>query len=159
MYPKGWQTIIDYLNNNGYKVVMLTAEPLGDEWHDSKLGGTLHGIINKTGYNIDISERMIDIRDAKLFIGVGSGLSWLSWAIGTPTVLISGFSYPYTETLQNTIRIETPKGKCTGCFNDFRLDAGDWNWCPVNKGTDKQFECSKSITGEMVIEKIRDVII
>jgi autotransporter strand-loop-strand O-heptosyltransferase len=45
----GWQTIIDYLNKQGYKVVMLTQEPLGDEWHDSKLGGTLTGVIDKTG--------------------------------------------------------------------------------------------------------------
>ena len=88
MHPKGWQTIIDYLNEKGYKVVMITGEPLGDEWHDSKLGGTLTGVINKTGYNIDLSDRMIDIRDAELFIGVGSGLSWLSWSIGTPTILI-----------------------------------------------------------------------
>ena len=37
----GWQAVIDYLNNKGYKVVMITSEKLGDTWHDSKLGGTL----------------------------------------------------------------------------------------------------------------------
>ena len=36
-HPKGWQTVIDYLNKQGYKVVMLTQESLGDEWHDSKI--------------------------------------------------------------------------------------------------------------------------
>jgi hypothetical protein len=34
------------------------------------------------------------------------------------------------------------------------LDAGDWNWCPDQKGTDRQFECTKSITGEYVIKEI-----
>ena len=97
MYPRGWQTVIDYLNEKGYKVAMITGEPLNDDWHDSKLGGTLTGVIDKTGFHIGLEDRMIDIRDASAFIGLGSGLSWLSWALNTPTVLISGFSYPYTE--------------------------------------------------------------
>jgi hypothetical protein len=54
----------------------------------------------------------------------------------------------------NTIRIKTPQGKCTGCFNTHKLDPGDWNWCPLHKGTERQFECSKSITPEQVIEEI-----
>ena len=40
-HPGGWQTVIDYLKDQGYKVVMVTHERLGDNWHDSKLGGTL----------------------------------------------------------------------------------------------------------------------
>ena len=151
MHPKGWQTIIDYLNEKGYKVVMITGEPLGDEWHDSKLGGTLTGVINKTGYNIDLSDRMIDIRDAELFIGVGSGLSWLSWSIGTPTILISGFSYPYTE-FKDCERIFTLDYKvCTGCFNRKWLDPGDWEWCPDHKDTPRHFECTKTIKPDQVL--------
>jgi autotransporter strand-loop-strand O-heptosyltransferase len=158
MYPKGWQTVIDYLNNNGYKVVMITGEPLGDEWHDSKLGGTLHGVVNKTGYNIDISERMIDIRDAKLFIGVGSGLSWLSWAIGTPTVLISGFSYPYTEFLDCERIFNNDANICAGCFNKHWLNPGDWEWCPEHKDTPRHFECTKTIKPEQVITSINKLL-
>jgi len=67
---------------------MITHERSGDDWHDSKLGGTLTGVINKTG-NYPIEDRMVDIKHADAFIGVGSGLSWMSWSIGTPTVLIS----------------------------------------------------------------------
>jgi autotransporter strand-loop-strand O-heptosyltransferase len=92
----------------------------------------------------------------EFFIGIGSGLSWLAWSVGLPIVLISGFSDEYTETQSNTYRVIN-KNVCTGCFNSHRLDAGDWNWCPINKNTDKQFECSKSITGQMVIETIKQV--
>jgi autotransporter strand-loop-strand O-heptosyltransferase len=154
----GWQTVIDYLNNNGYKVVILTAEPLGDEWHDSKLGGTLYGVIDKTGYNIALEDRMVDIRDAKLFIGVGSGLSWLSWALNTPTIMISGFSYPYTE-FQDCERIypEDPK-TCRGCFNRKWLDPGDWEWCPDHKDTPRQFECTKTIKPDQVIVSIKKLL-
>ena len=154
MYPGGWQQIIDYLNDNGYKVVMLTQEPLGDAWHDSKLGGTLTGVIDKTG-DINIEERMIDIRDADLFIGVGSGLSWLSWSLGTPTIMISGFSYPYTE-MQDCERIyPNDISICRGCFNRKWLDPGDWDWCPDQKGTPRQFECTKSIEPFQVIASIK----
>jgi autotransporter strand-loop-strand O-heptosyltransferase len=157
-HPGGWQTVIDYLNNNGYKVVILTTEPLGDEWHDSKLGGTLYGVIDKTGYNIVLEDRMVDIRDAKLFIGVGSGLSWLSWALNTPTIMISGFSYPYTE-FQDCERIypEDPK-TCRGCFNRKWLDPGDWEWCPDHKDTPRQFECTKTIKPDQVIVSIKKLL-
>ena len=157
-HPGGWQTVIDYLNNNGYKVVILTAEPLGDEWHDSKLGGTLYGVLDKTGYDIVIEDRMVDIRDAKMFIGVGSGLSWLSWALNTPTIMISGFSYPYTE-FQDCERVypEDPK-TCRGCFNRKWLDPGDWEWCPDHKDTPRQFECTKTITPDQVIMSVNKLL-
>jgi cephalosporin hydroxylase len=94
---------------------------------------------------------------AEMFIGVGSGLSWLSWALNVPTVIISGFSAPHTEpTDSNVLRIFNHNIGCTGCFNQIRLDAGDWNWCPVLKDTDRRFECTKSISGSYVIEKIEE---
>lgn len=153
MYPKGWQIVIDYLTSKDYKVVMLTQEPLGDEWHDSKIGGTLTNVINKTG-DFPLEDRMVDIRDADAFIGLGSGLSWLSWALNTPTVLISGFSYPYTE-FQDCERI-FPKDPqtCKGCFNRRWLDPGDWEWCPDHKDTPRQFECTKVIEPSQVIESL-----
>jgi len=152
-YPGGWQTIIDYLNEQGYKVVMITQELLGDEWHDSKLGGTLTGVIDKTG-DYPLEDRATDLMGADLFIGVGSGLSWLSWALGTKTIMISGFSYPYTE-FQDAKRIyPLDNSVCRGCFNREWLNPGDWEWCPDHKDTPRQFECTKTITPQQVIEAI-----
>jgi autotransporter strand-loop-strand O-heptosyltransferase len=155
-YEGGWQEVVDNLNNRGYKVVMITKEPLGDAWHDSKLGGTLQNVIDKTG-DFPLSERANDIMNADAFIGIGSGLSWLSWACNTPTVLISGFSEPYSE-FKDCERIGAPEGKCGGCFNRHRLDAGDWKWCPDHKDTDRMFECTTSITPEMVINKLNNIL-
>jgi hypothetical protein len=28
-----------------------------------------------------------------------------------------------------------------GIIKFLKFDKGDWNWCPINKGTKKQFEC------------------
>jgi len=156
MYPGGWQKVIDYLKDKGYKVVMITKEPWGDKWHDSKLGGTLKGVINKTG-DLPIKSRMEDIYHADAFIGVGSGLSWMSWALNTKTVLISGFSEPYTE-FEDCERVFTPKGLCNGCFNREWLNPGDWEWCPDHKNTKRQFECTKSITPQVVINALNKAL-
>lgn len=147
--PEGWQKITDYLKSIGYRVMIVSKEEDGymGNYHPQGAEKLKSGAID---YVIETLQK------AKLFIGIGSGLSWLSWATGTKTCIISGFSYDYTEPSgENIIRIKTPEGNCTGCFNDFRLDPSDWNWCPVNKNTENQFICSKSITPEMVIEKIK----
>ena len=155
-YPGGWQKVIDTLNEKGYKVMMITHEALNDEWHDSKLGGPLQNVINETGdYSIEV--RMNQIKHAEAFIGVGSGLSWLAWGIGTPVTLISGFSESYTE-FEDCERVSTPKGFCTGCFNREWLNPGDWEWCPDHKDTDRHFECTKSITPEMVFEALKNIL-
>jgi len=153
--PGGWQEIINYLNSSGYKVVLISQEKHGDTWHDSKLGGMLEGVIDKSG-DAPILERYQDLCHASAFIGLGSGLSWLSWAAGTPTILISGFSEDWTE-FHDCQRISA-NSQCKGCFNKYRLDASDWWWCPVNKNTDKMFECSKSIEPSTVKEALRRII-
>jgi autotransporter strand-loop-strand O-heptosyltransferase len=156
-HPGGWQAVIDYLNDKGYKVVMITSEKLGDVWHDSKLGGTLKGVINKTG-NYPIEDRMIDMKYADAFIGVGSGLSWLAWSIGTPVIMISGFSEPYTEFLECERVFNYDPNVCTGCFNKHWLNPGDWEWCPEHQNTPRHFECTKTIKPEQVIVSIDKIL-
>jgi len=155
-YPGGWQTIINYLVGKGYEVINISQEKLGDSWHDSKIGSQLYNLYDETG-NIPIQTRLSQLKHADLFIGVGSGLSWLSWVVDTKTILISGFSSPETE-FQDCERISTPSGYCKNCFNQFKLDPGDWKWCPRYKDTNKMFECTKSITPEMVIESINKLL-
>jgi autotransporter strand-loop-strand O-heptosyltransferase len=144
--PTGWQDVVDWLNSKGYTVKLISKED--DDYMGNKLP---HGIIKHPNGPIELV--MDELKKSKAFIGIGSGLSWLSWALDVPTVLISGFSYDWAE-MEDCIRITTPKGKCEGCFNRLRLDAGDWNWCPDHKGTERQFECTKSITSEMVIKEL-----
>ena len=155
--PGGWQAVVDHINSLGYAVVMLTQEKLGDAWHDSKLGGTLQNVINMTG-DFPMDERMLDIKNASLFIGVGSGLSWMSWALGTKTIMISGFSYPYTE-FSDCIRISNDNPNvCGGCFNRHWLNPGDWEWCPDHRNTDRMFECSKTIGISTVINAVNQLL-
>jgi autotransporter strand-loop-strand O-heptosyltransferase len=144
--PKGWQEVVDWLNEKGYTVKLLSRE--GDDYMGNKHP---KGIVQHP--NGPLSSVIDELQKSEAFIGIGSGLSWLSWATDTKTVLISGFSYDWAE-MEDCVRITPPKDKCIGCFNRIKLDAGDWNWCPDHKGTERQFECTKSITGEMVIKEL-----
>jgi len=144
--PQGWQDVVDWLNSRGYIVKLVSKE--GDNYMGNKLPT---GVVKHPNGPIELV--MDEMIKSKAFIGIGSGLSWLSWALNVPTVLISGFSYDWAE-MQDCVRITAPKGKCEGCFNRIRLDPSDWNWCPDHKGTDRQFECTKSITSEMVIKEL-----
>jgi len=144
--PTGWQDVVDWLNNKGYTVKLVSKE--GDDYMGNKLP---NGVIKHPNGPLELV--MDEMLKSKAFIGIGSGLSWLSWSLNVPTVLISGFSYDWAE-MPDCYRISAPKGKCEGCFNRLRLNAGDWNWCPDHKGTERQFECTKSITSEMVIKEL-----
>jgi autotransporter strand-loop-strand O-heptosyltransferase len=153
-HPTGWQDIIDYLNNKGYKVVQISKEKHNDDWENRKLplGKPFKNIIDKTG-NVPMDNIINLIHHSELYIGVSSGLAWLSWALKKQVVMISGFSSDWTEFTINIERIIN-KDVCNSCFNNFKLDASDWDWCPVHKDTSRQFECTKKILPETVIEGI-----
>ena len=137
---------MDWLKGRGYTVRVLSKEP------DNYMGNRIPKGVIQQG-EAPLVDLMDEMRQSKAFIGIGSGLSWLSWALNVPTVLISGFSYDWAE-MQDCIRISAPAGKCQGCFNRLRLDAGDWHWCPDHKDTPKHYECTKTITSDMVIKEL-----
>ncbi len=149
--PDGWQDVVDYLISEDYEVIILSREDDGYMGNSDPKGGIK--LQNKT--LLEISNY---IYHAEGFIGLGSGLSWLAWALNKKVILISGFSKPVCE-MTDCIRIFVPENEnlCSGCFNEFKFDQGDWNWCPKNKGTDRQFECTRSISSERVINGIMKI--
>jgi autotransporter strand-loop-strand O-heptosyltransferase len=149
--PEGWNLVVDFLKRRNYKVKLLSRES------DGYMG-------NKHPRGIEqltpgpISKVIEELQKSEVFIGIGSGLSWMSWATNTPTILISGFSEGYSETQDKVYRITAPEGVCSGCYNRYKLDAGDWNWCPDQKNTIRQFECSKSIKATTVINELKKIL-
>ena len=97
------------------------------------------------------------LHHAEFYIGLSSGISWLAWAVRKKVFMIANFSTKEHEFQTDCIRI-TDESVCHGCWNVYDFNPGDWNWCPVNKGTKQQFECSKSITGQDVIKEIDKLI-
>ena len=150
--PDAWQAVIDHLNNLGYECMIYSKE--GDGYMNNHYpkgvtifkGGNLQEVIN-------------DLSSCEFFIGLSSGLSWLSWALGIHVVMISNFTKPNHEFTSNCTRITNPS-VCNGCCNNpmFKFDKGDWNWCPIHKNTDRMFECTKEISSDMVIKQINKII-
>lgn len=149
--PNGWIKTVDYLKSLGYDVICIDR--------NSAFGINSHmnfippNCIDKTG-NLPLQDRINDLQNCEFFIGLGSGLSWLAWACNKPVILISGFSDPKSE-FYTPYRVHN-KNVCNSCWNDtsVRFDPSNWMWCPRNKN----FECSREITFEMVKEKIDQCI-
>jgi len=115
--------------------------------------------VKKLGLNLEEVLKLIE--HCEFFIGLSSGLSWLAHAAGKPVCMISNFTEDWHEidlSVSDYIRV-TNKSVCHGCWNlvgkEFEFDYTDWYWCPRHKDTDRQFECHKSITPGMVLEKIK----
>ena len=74
--------------------------------------------------------------------------------MGKYTYMINGFSVEGHEFSQNLTKISN--NNCIKCWNDpvHVFDPGDFDWCPVYKGTKLQHICQKSITVDQVYNTI-----
>jgi len=147
----GWQQVVDYLKELGYEVVCIDRHPsFGIQSHMNLMP---QNCIDKTG-DLPLEDRINDLFHCEFFIGLSSGLAWLAWACQKPVVMISGFTDVFNE-FSNPLRVIN-KNVCNSCWNDVNLkfDVKNWLWCPRNK----DFECSKEISFEMVKDKIHSII-
>jgi autotransporter strand-loop-strand O-heptosyltransferase len=144
--PTGWLELTKYLSNKGYKIINI-----------SKDGEQIEGVENISDDSMENTKNVIF--HSEFVIGLSSGLSWLSWSLGKHVVMISNFTDADHEFTINCTRITNPS-VCNGCWNNpmFKFDKGDWNWCPEHKDTNRQFECHKSITADMVINQIQHLL-
>jgi autotransporter strand-loop-strand O-heptosyltransferase len=129
-----WVLLSKMLRKLGYIVVTLTNKPYNIKDNLNVYGKTLNESINI-------------LHNATFLIGLSSGLSWINWALGKQTVMISGFSQKDHEFISNNIRIQN-EHVCNSCWSNtnFIFDPGNWNWCPIWEGTNKQHICKKSIS-------------
>ena len=140
-----WTQLAKSLNKLGYKVINVSYEGFKSDY-----------IINKP--KLSWKDTYNYLHHAELFIGLSSGLSWFNWASNNHTVMISAFTEGDHEFTSNVTRISSQA--CFPCWNNknFMFDAGDWDWCPIWKGTDKQHICHKSILPTKVITEIKDLL-
>lgn len=150
--PTGWQDVIAFLKSKGYRVICIdqkTVHGTGLVWNHIP-----HGAEDETG-NRPLAERARWLKHADAFIGLSSGLAWLAWAAGTKVVMISGFTHPTNEfeTPYRVINWHT----CNSCWNDSseRFDHHNFLWCPRHENTPRQFECTRLITSEHVINVLK----
>ena len=149
LWPDGWDEITAYVKSLGYRVLCIDKEKRLE-----KQGYVLEmpeGAEDFTG-DVALLERADMLHHAECFIGLPSGLSWLAYTADCPVVMIGGFSL-YWHEFPTPYRVYN-RLACNGCYNDPRVTWQE-NLCPRQvKGSDKIFECSKTITPRMVIAAI-----
>jgi autotransporter strand-loop-strand O-heptosyltransferase len=130
---EGWKMLAKMLKDVGYDVVILTNKRYFIE-------GT------KCVFGKPITESMNILYHSEFLVSLSSGLAWINWALGKHTVMISGFTPKDHEYQSNITRLQN-EHSCNSCWSNpnFTFDGGDWDWCPIWKGTDKQHICQKSI--------------
>ena len=138
---ENWVDLSKMIKELGYQVVILSLKKYD-------IDGVIHN--NSKDWN----EIMNILFHAEFFVGLSSGLSWMNWALGKKTVMIAGFSEDNHEFSYNLTRVSN--NVCIRCWNDpvLTFDAGDWDWCPVYKGTERQHICQKSITPLQVFNSL-----
>ena len=153
-HPSGWREIVQFLKDHGYRVICIDQKAThgsGMVWNHIPYGAE-----DQTGYR-PLVERARWLKHADFFVGLSSGLAWLAWTVGTPVVMISGFTHPSNEftTPYRVINYHT----CNSCWNDVRVtfDHQDFLWCPRHAGTPRQFECTRLITTEQVKNTIKRI--
>lgn len=92
-YENGWQTVVDFLRSNGYEVLTISKEK-----------SSLKGVIDMSG-ETDFVKIAGLIKHAEFHMGVSSGLSWLSWALGTHVFMISDNTPSFHEFQKNITRL------------------------------------------------------
>lgn len=140
---ENWQEVVDYYVDRGYKVVNVSMK--------SKY--KLKNVNILADSSLEFTMRLI--RTSEIFIGLSSGLSWLAWSLNTHVVMIANFTERSHEFQTGVSRL-TNNNVCNSCWNNknFKFDKSDWEWCPIWKGYDRQFECQKGITPKSVIKAI-----
>ena len=139
-----WTVLAKLLNQAGYQVVCLTKDRF-----------EIPNTINSWGQPFDIVANYM--LHADMFVGLSSGLAWFNWALNKRTVMINNFTSEEHEFQTKVTRVRN-ESVCNSCWvnPNFSFDAGDWDWCPIWKGTDKQHICQKSITSTQVFKVVKN---
>jgi autotransporter strand-loop-strand O-heptosyltransferase len=92
-----WQKVVNYFIEKGIEVVVISKEKT-----------SLTGVTDKSG-DFPLEERMVDLKHAKMHLGVSSGLSWLAWSLGTHVFMISDVTPSWHEFNTNITRLNANK--------------------------------------------------
>jgi len=143
-HENGWQELVDYFVGRGYTMVSISQEK-------SNLSNTF----DLSGESYSFLHRLGTLKNSDFYVGLDSGLSWMANFIDKYCFLIVGSVEEEFSFQDNVTRIGlSADNYCRGCLEDtnilrnYELQAG----CFYRK----DFECTRLITPEMVINKIEE---
>lgn len=147
----GWEKTVDYLKKLGYKVVCVDKHY---SFGTSEYTNICPNSVDYFAGEHSLDEIIDIINGCEFFIGLSSGLSWLTWAIGKKIISInssvsSNFEFYTPYRVQNL-------NVCNSCFDNvnYKFESNNWKWCPANK----DFECSKKIEFDTVKKVVDNLI-
>ena len=156
-YPGGWDILTNELNKK-YKLSVVCVDRYSNFGYGKTYNQIPRKVIDRTG--VSIKDAINYMNHAEFHIGLSSGLSWVAHAIGKPVVVMKSATKDWFEFQQNMITINN-ESVCNGCLNVKQItvdDIHDWNFCPMYKNTSRMFECSKSITPKMFLDKMKPLL-
>ena len=115
--PEGWRSISS--SSSRKRATASSASTRSRHTAPASFGITSRMARKTRPVTAHCTERARWIRHAEFFVGLSSGLSWLAWALGTPVVMISGFTHPLNE-FQTPYRVVNYH-TCNSCWNDPQL--------------------------------------
>ena len=137
-----WQKIVNQLVNLNFNVFNVSYENTLE----------LENVIGIHGFD-DLNISLNHILESRVYVGLSSGLSWLAWAYDVPVVMISNFTKIQNEF--DCFRVWSPY-VCHGCFNTYNNIKSH---CPLFENTNRENECHKIITTEMVLNQINSALL
>ncbi len=178
----GWHEVVKYLGEElGYRVVVINqylqygTNLSDDEDEEIRMGHFNHGdmkifnrhdfsrytyVYDKTNEYVYIDDRMQDLKYAEFHIGLNSGMSWVCESIGTPSIIIHGLHKPSIVPLGNEVVYNDDENVCTDCASEYPFVRGNWSNCPIHYDNPRRrFECTRTITPRMVMDKIDKLMI
>jgi len=142
--PGAWDVLCKKLRKKGYTPVCIDKyDSFGDAFNINHMPKSA---VDRTGLSVE--DTIPYIAQSEFFIGLSSGISWLAWALNKKVYCIAGHTPEYYHP-EDWNMIENRDG-CYGCFGKHVFDKGDWMFCPEKKN----FECTREITPDMVMERI-----
>tara|TARA_Y100000310_G_scaffold151394_1_gene150996 strand:- start:877 stop:2127 length:1251 start_codon:yes stop_codon:yes gene_type:complete len=136
-----WQSVVNHLTDLGYEV-----------WWISREKCNLDNVVDLSGDNYSIEDRIRQLLGCEFLVGLSSGLSWLANACGVHVFRIDAWTFDWHGFTENLTSITSnAEGVCRGCWHDTLVEKDfHHDYCPRNM----DFICSKSIPSIQVINEI-----
>ena len=136
-----WQSVVNHLVEKGYEV-----------WWISREQCNLENVVDLSGDEYSIEDRIRQLLGCEFLVGLSSGLSWLANACGVHVFRIDAWTFDWHGFTENLTSITSDsEGVCRGCWHDTLVEKNfSYEYCPRNM----DFICSKSIPASQVIGEI-----
>jgi len=142
-FDKNWNIVINRVDRELGMPVIILGGPGDREAARVLVDSNDNNVTNMTG-KTRLRQAAALIKNAKLLIGVDTGLTHMGTAFEIPTIALFGSTCPYLETDSNKTRVIYRNLECSPCRRKPTCD-GDYT-------------CMKLITADEVIDTARELL-